>query len=86
MAVRQGIGVRLRPIGGSLVETNVVTGNLREGILVEETGGLQFNANDARSNGLLDCDDRTGPGGPGTLNTWTTNRGIDASPPGTCRP
>lgn len=87
--VDNGIGVRLRRNGGSLVETNVITGNLREGILVEESGGLRFNANDARSNGLLDCDARTGPGGDGTagtLNTWTANRGIDASPRGICRP
>jgi len=87
--VDNGVGVRLRRVGDSLVETNVITGNLREGILVEESSRLRFNANDARSNGLLDCDDRTGPSGDGTAgtrNTWTANRGIDASPAGICKP
>jgi len=87
--VDNGVGLRLRLTGGPLVETNVITNNRRQGILVEDSGGILFNANDARSNEMLDCEDRTGPGGSGTagtMNTWTANRGLDASPPGICRP
>jgi len=84
-----GAGLRLRRVGGGLVESNVFTANQRQGILVEDAGAMRFNANDARNNGLLDCEDRTGPGGPGTagtFNTWTANRGLDASPPAICKP
>ena len=87
--VGNGIGLRMQLGGGRLVETNTIRSNARQGILVESTAGIRFNANDARSNGLLDCEDRTGPGGggtAGTFNTWTGNLGLDASPPAICRP
>jgi hypothetical protein len=80
-------GIGIWGVFGSL-SSNLVSSNDHQGLLV--AGSAQpIRSNDARGNGGLDCQDTSGPGGPGTagtFNTWVGNRGLDASPPGICRP
>ncbi len=91
------VGLLLYDARNWLIETNVVQGNGDPstaapdgGISVGESGapngnGNRLNRNDARGNAGLDCEDTTnGPGTAGTGNTWTRNRGSDASPAAIC--
>ncbi len=67
--------------------SNRASRNTLEGIWSVGSSGNTFDCNGARSNGGADCrDDSMGSGTAGTANTWTFNRGIDASPPGICTP
>jgi hypothetical protein len=77
---------------GSWVLRNVVEDNGLDGILIASGDDNSSNTvleNKAQDNGVNDCEDDTGPGGPytaGTSNTWFNNIGTSSSPSGLCAP
>ena len=85
-----GIGLSLIRTEELLIENNSINSNDQQGILVlRPSGNNRFNANNARGNGGIDCEDRTAPGGSGTagtFNTWTGNLGHESAPAGICTP
>ena len=60
------------------VRGNLIFANTGKGLSVSSPFA-PIRSNDARGNGGLDCEDQDS-------NTWIGNRGLDASPPGICRP
>lgn len=79
-----GIGIWMRDVDNSSVIDNRLEKGLGDGILNEivSTGNF-FHKNFAKNNAGFDYHDLSvGAGTAGTANTWTKNKGQDASPPG----
>jgi hypothetical protein len=92
-----GIVAEDLPSAGTLYDSSIIDNEVYDngvdGIFIAGLPllnyGIDLFDNDAEDNANKDCEDDTGPSGPGTLGTWNVwfnNTGGTSSPPNLCSP